>query len=77
VRSAHKSHLGEIKMKKTTLMIALAIFFTIGVFADGEQHVGGKTCVPTPTQPCTNLVQLQPTEEPIVIKIINFLKSII
>jgi hypothetical protein len=62
-------------MKKITLMIALAIFFTIGVFADGNQHTGGRSCVPTPTQPCTNLVQ-QPTEEPIVIKIINFLKLI-
>jgi hypothetical protein len=61
-------------MKKITLTIALAIFFTISVFA-GDQHSGGRSCVPTPTQPCTNLVQ-PPTEEPIVIKIINFLKRI-
>jgi hypothetical protein len=62
-------------MKKITLIIALAIFFTIGVFADGVQGSGTRSCVPTPTQPCPNVVQ-PPTEEPIVIKIINFLKSI-
>jgi hypothetical protein len=61
-------------MKKTTLVIALAIFFTIGVFA-GEQGSGTRSCVPTPTQPCPNVVQ-EPAEEPIVIKIINFLKRI-
>ncbi len=65
---------GEITVKKITLIIALAIVFNIGVLADGEQGSGTKkTCVPTPTQPCTNFVQ---PEEPIYVKILEFLKAI-
>jgi hypothetical protein len=60
-------------MKKITLIIALAIVFNIGVLADGEQHSGGRNCVPTTSQPCGNIVQ---PEEPIYVKIINFLKTI-
>ena len=58
-------------MKKITLIIALAIVFNIGVLADGEQHSGGRGCVPTSSQPCT-----PPIEEPIYVKIINFLKAV-
>jgi hypothetical protein len=75
VRSAHKSTTGEIIVKKITLIIALAIVFNIGVFADGDQHSGGRSCVPTSSQPCTTFVQLE-DEEPIYVKIINFLKTI-
>jgi hypothetical protein len=74
VRSAHKSTTGEITMKKITLIIALAIVFNIGVLADGNQHTGGRSCVPTPTQPCTNFAQ--PEEPPVYVKILEFLKTI-
>jgi hypothetical protein len=60
-------------MKKITLIIALAIVFSIGVVA-GDQTAGGKTCVPTPTQPCTNFAQ--PEEPPVYVKILEFLKTI-
>jgi hypothetical protein len=60
-------------MKKITLIIALAIVFNIGVLADGDQTAGGRTCQPTASQPCGNIVQ---PEEPIYVKIINFLKTI-
>ncbi len=70
MRSAHKSTTGEITVKKITLIIALAIVFNIGVLA-GDQTAGGKTCVPTSTQSCI----VQP-EEPIYVKVINFLKAI-
>ncbi len=60
-------------MKKITLIIALAIVFNLGVLADGDQHTGGRSCVPTPTQPCTNFVQ---PEEPVYVKILEFLKTI-
>jgi hypothetical protein len=74
VRSAHKkSPIGEIIVKKITLIIALAIVFSLSVLADGDQHTGGRSCVSTPTQSCGNFVQ---PEEPIYIKIINFLKAI-
>jgi hypothetical protein len=65
--------LGEIIVKKITLIIALAIVFNLGVLADGNQHTGGRSCVPTPTQPCGNIVQ---PEEPIYVKILEFLKTI-
>jgi hypothetical protein len=76
VRSAHKkSPIGEITVKKTTLIIALAIVFNIGVLADGDQGSGTKkNCVPTPTQPCTNFAQ--PEEPPVYVKILEFLKTI-
>jgi hypothetical protein len=62
---------GEITVKKITLIIALAIVFNLGVLADGDQHTGGRSCVPTSTQSC-----IAPIEEPIIVKIINFLKTI-
>jgi hypothetical protein len=74
VRSAHKkSPIGEITVKKITLIIALAIVFNLGVLADGDQHGGGRSCIPTSTQSCGNFVQ---PEEPIYVKILEFLKAI-
>jgi hypothetical protein len=73
VRSAHKSTTGEITVKKITLIIALAIVFNLGVLADGEQGTGTRSCVSTPTQPCRNFVQ---PEEPVYVKILEFLKAI-
>jgi hypothetical protein len=64
---------GEITVKKITLIIALAIVFNIGVLADGDQHGGGRSCVPTASQPCGNFVQ---PEQPIYVKILEFLKAI-
>jgi hypothetical protein len=75
VRSAHKFKTGEITVKKITLIIALAIVFNLGVLADGEQGTGTRSCVSTPTQPCRNFVQ-PPTEEPVYVKILEFLKAI-
>jgi hypothetical protein len=74
VRSAHKkSPIGEKNMKKITLIIALAIVFNLGVLADGEQTAGGRSCVPNSTQSCGTFVQ---PEEPIYVKILEFLKAV-
>jgi hypothetical protein len=73
VRSAHKFKTGEITVKKITLIIALAIVFNLGVLADGDQHTGGRSCVPTSSQPCGTFVQ---PEEPVYVKILEFLKAI-
>jgi hypothetical protein len=64
---------GEITVKKTTLIIALAIVFNIGVLGGDQDSGTKKTCVPTPTQPCTNFVQ---PEQPIYVKILEFLKTV-
>jgi hypothetical protein len=65
---------GEITVKKITLIIALAIVFNIGVLADGEQGSGTKkSCVPMSNQSCGNFVQ---PEQPIYVKILEFLKAI-
>jgi hypothetical protein len=59
-------------MKKFTLMFVLLLILSVsGLADDGTTHTGGKPCPPSET--CR---PAQPVENPILVDIFDFLKSI-